>query len=282
MRPNDYNRQNREDQEFSNDEFGRQAWDEFIRGEEEEEETGEAKDTGHIHLSRRAERDLLQFSNDKLSRRRSAGGQTIGIIAAVIGILLASVVGIGVMTARNTDPYPYEYDPEPYIEPYDDVYSYDIGIPAFDLEGTVYTLPFDLQTIIDQSNVHTDRDLYEMMGSEPVTLTLYNEYDEPIAELTVVSPDGSEVPVGKSKVVGLTIDDSYNFSWIYLPHNIAVQNYIYDLEQALRESDAEWVHTGSGSSSSYVITHTLEDGSTYKLTITLEDEFIQQIDMRIE
>ena len=298
MRPYDYNDDRQES--FSNDEFGRQAWNEYLNIDEVQEETSEAeiKDPNRIHLSPRAQRDLLEFSNDKLNRKslrtfgrshtshshtsRSYTGRSNTARNFVIGIGAATVL-IGslatglVMMERNS----YEYTEPEYIEPYheEEIYEESIGNPVFEIDGYSYSLPVELQNLLTD-DLSTDADLYSMIGADPVTITLLGWDNEPIAEMTVVSPDGSEIPLGKGTVTGITFRNSSY--WIMLPSGIGLGFDSYSVEMALRDAGLPWTKTGSGTSSTYTIENTLEDGKTYHLTLHMDDNVINTIEMRVE
>lgn len=281
MRPNNYDQ--KKDREFANEEFGRQAWNEYMEEEPQEDTTSTSSDTGHIRLSRKAERDLLEFSNDKLRRNRSRKNNPayVAVIGAIVGVIAVTAVTFSVIRSNNDyyyEPDIQEYNPEE--DPYYYEYEYELGEPYVEIDGISYMLPTELQELLN-NDLHIDHDVYDMIGSEPMEVSLYTDYDQYVGKLVLVSPDGSEIPVGKSRIVGFTSDSQE--SWVNVgSRDLAVGYTTYSLDDMLKYSSCEWTKTGSGAHSHYDITNKLEDGSTLHLDVDVEDDIITSITMRIE
>ena len=281
MRPDRYssNYDREKDREFANEEFGRQAWNDYMNEDGEEDRKEEtSSDDGSIRLSRKAERDLLEFSNDKLRSKRSRRNSKAAIAAIGASVLLVSTLTL--VIANRSSRYDYEEPDYEYVIP-DDEYYYESGLekPVFEIDGMQYTLPLDLQELLNQG-YKIDRDVYDMLGTEPIEAALYTEYDEYVGKITLVSPNGENVPIGKSRITAIYVDTPE--AWFTVGSTIDVQYTYYQIDDMLMESSAEWTKTGSGSKATYDITKKLEDGSTYHLIIQVDDGLITSISMQIE
>ena len=282
MRPDRYNNSydREKDREFANEEFGRQAWNDYMNEDGEEDRKEETSpDDGSIRLSRKAERDLLEFSNDKLRHKRSRKNSRAAIAAIGASVLLVSTLTLVIAnrSARND----YEEPDYEYVLPEDEEYYYETGLekPVFEIDGMQYTLPLDLQELLNQG-YKIDRDVYDMLGSEPIEVSLYTEYEEYVGKITLVSPDGENVPIGKSRITAIYVNTPD--AWFTVGSSIGIQYSYYQIDDMLMESSAEWTKTGSGPKATYDITKKLDDGTTYHLIIEVDDSLITSISMRIE
>ena len=276
MRPDRYssNYDREKDREFANEEFGRQAWNEYMKEDEVEEKKEETSpDDGSIRISRKAERDLLEFSNDKLRSKRSRKNTRAAVAAIGASVLLVSTLAL--VAANRRSHYEYVEPDYEYIVP-EEEYYYETGFekPVFEIDGMQYTLPLDLQELLNQG-FKIDRDVYD-----PIEVSLYTEYDTYVGKITLVSPDGESVPIGKSRITSIYVDTPD--VWFTVGSSIGVQYSYYQIDDMLMESSAEWTKTGSGSKATYDITKKLEDGTTYHLIIQVDDSLITSISMQIE
>ncbi|MBR3356317.1 MAG: hypothetical protein IKG46_00500 [Solobacterium sp.] len=281
MRPDRYssNYDREKDREFANEEFGRQAWNEYMKEDEVEEKKEETSpDDGSIRISRKAERDLLEFSNDKLRSKRSRKNTRAAVAAIGASVLLVSTLAL--VAANRRSHYEYVEPDYEYIVP-EEEYYYETGFekPVFEIDGMQYTLPLDLQELLNQG-FKIDRDVYDMLGTDPIEVSLYTEYDTYVGKITLVSPDGESVPIGKSRITSIYVDTPD--VWFTVGSSIGVQYSYYQIDDMLMESSAEWTKTGSGSKATYDITKKLEDGTTYHLIIQVDDSLITSISMQIE
>ena len=222
MRPDRYssNYDREKDREFANEEFGRQAWNEYMKEDEVEEKKEETSpDDGSIRISRKAERDLLEFSNDKLRSKRSRKNTRAAVAAIGASVLLVSTLAL--VAANRRSHYEYVEPDYEYIVP-EEEYYYETGFekPVFEIDGMQYTLPLDLQELLNQG-FKIDRDVYDMLGTDPIEVSLYTEYDTYVGKITLVSPDGESVPIGKSRITSIYVDTPD--VWFTVGSSIGVQ-----------------------------------------------------------
>ena len=96
MHPYEYDDEREEPSSFG--EYGRQAWDDLLH---EGDENNDGDD--QIHLSKKAERDLLEFANDRLRNRETAPVVKVWIFLILSFAMLMLAIGY-ISDTRPADP----------------------------------------------------------------------------------------------------------------------------------------------------------------------------------
>ena len=175
-----------------------------------EEEPKQAEESGS-RLSDQVDEDLYNYSRDPYVRRYKKKKSPI-VIAGICGAIgVAALAGLLAFTAVH------EYRQQQYYEniieyddDYEDAYSYlgrDYHVPEFVFNDHYYQLPVKYSEF-DLSYMSIRKDAFEdpvtEVGSEPVQLTVINDWGEEEITLTVVSPTGETVPLQDAEIIGIS------------------------------------------------------------------------------
>lgn len=272
------------DRKESQDSYQQDLWNDYMDSLEEEE-----KQPDQSGLSDRVEQDLYNYSRET---RRNKTGRNIAVFVSAGVICVTAAIGIAAYAFVGSHDYDYDYDYDydpdnvPVIEELDyDAYDYlgrDFHVPEFIFNGTYYyQLPmrfgdFDLMEMRIKKDAFSEG--ITEVGSEPVRLSLLDEYGEAGIDLLVVSPTGETVPLEDALIIGLssgsydiTVSDFYSYgsryAWIeedLLEQGFEISSYSYpDMEEYRVSTEAP-----EGSGYEY-----------YNLSFQVQDERVSNITM---
>ena len=142
----------------------------------------------------------------------------------------------------------------------------------------MYELPCPMEDILN-SGAAISLDPRTPVGSDPVTVTLYDGSGPVIGTVKVVSQTGEEIPLYQGTVTELTVEPAN--VWFQLPRINARYSTPSDIEEALQQTGLYWVKLGTGSKSTYMMAVPQENGSRYELWINTEDDAITNVRMTI-
>lgn len=296
-----------EEKKFENRNLNSELFQEYLDSlpEEEENKTAEQKEAEKASgISDQVEKDLLDYkrkgygeqtvrTENRSSRRyrnRSRNTAVPVIIAGAVGAIALSSALIFVTASRAFSHETY-YEPEyeePYVDPYEEEYgkmSGQLSEPEIFLNGHYVKLPLKVNEFMQEgwkirSSAFTET--ADTVGSEPVSLHVESEWGEEIAEISVVSPDGEEVPVSEGLITGLFTDNE-NY-WYELNGGVYVGSSSWTVEEALKTEGLEWVKRGNDEGSRYIIEAPAENEygyDEYVLRLELEDDYVQRITMQL-
>ena len=275
---------------------------------EEEEEKAEETERKSSGLSKQVEEDLRDYqrrgydsqrsqpssSSRSWSRRASADNRRrvgVALIAAGSAIM---VVGLtATMIARNsytyTEPVYYE---EPYVEEYEDPWeaayqqmSGSLSNPEAVVEGHYVSLPVKVSDFMQEDwkiRSGAFSGSYETIGSEPVALRVETDYGYSIAEISVVSPTGEEVPLNDAIVTGISFDSTD--AWVELNGGISIGSNSWIIEDALNTDGTEWTKKGGSEGTRYIVESVSENEygyDDYVLRLELVDDYTERIVMQM-
>ena len=287
MNQNEYKKNEYEESDLKQD-----LWNEYLNELPDNEEQKEQKETVRKpQLSSKVEQDLMDYSRRRFSRRssnksgRNALVVAFGIIMAVTIAIGAAVSGFMYISDRGEDypDYPQEYIQEEYQ---DTVLGGDLGNPQFMLDDYMIELPAQFSDFMQEDwkvswNAFTEST--DEVGSDPVALVITNRYGNKVCDVMVVSPTGEPVPLSDATVIAVSVESESN-TWLQLPGDVYSWSSTYSIEEALNQSNVEWVKKGDGASAvyeirsknmadseyDYIIRIEMTDGSTQRISLIME------------
>lgn len=281
--------------EYQENDLKQDLWNEYLNelpeNEEKKEQYEQKEEVRKPQVSRKVEQDLMDYSRRRFSRKsgnktgRNALVVAFGIIMAVTIAIGAAVSGFMYISNKDEDypVYPPEYIQEEYEDP---VLGGDLGNPVFMLDDYTMELPSQFSDFMQEDwkvswNAFTEST--DEVGSDPVALQITNRYGNKICDVMVVSPTGEPVPLSDAIVIAVSVE-SESSTWLQLPGDLYSWSSTYSIEEALNQSNVEWVKKGDGTSAvyeirsknmadseyDYIIRIEMSDGSTRRISLIME------------
>ena len=296
-----------EEKKFENQNLNSELFQEYLDSlpdENEQKKTGETETEIPSGISEQVEKDLMDYKRrgyaahdvrddtayrSRTRRRRGAAVVPL-IIAGSAAAIAISAFSVFVMANRTYDEQEHYYPPveEEYVDPYEEEYnkmSGQLSQPEIFLNGHYVKLPLKMSEFMQEGwKIRTSafNETADTVGSEPVSFHIESEWGEEIAEVSVVSPTGEEVPVSEGLITGLFTDnESY---WYELNGGIYVGSSTWTVENALKEEGLDWVKRGNDEGSRYIIESAAENEygyDEYVLRLELEDDYVERITMQL-
>lgn len=284
MNQNEYKKNEYEENDLKQD-----LWNEYLNDLPDNKEQKE--EIRKPQLSRKVEQDLMDYSRRRFSRKKTdKTGRNIFLIAMGIVVAATAVIGTAFTILVNTgrdDVYDPEYPPT-YIEEEneDTVLGGDLGNPVFMLDDYTMELPSQFSDFMQEDwkvswNAFTEST--DEVGSDPVALQITNRYGNKICDIMVVSPTGEPVPLSDAVVIAVSVESESN-TWLQLPGDLYSWSSTYSIEEALNQSNVEWVKKGDGTNAQYEIRSKNMTDSEYDYIIRIEmqDGHTQRISLIME
>lgn len=272
---------------------------------EEEEEKAEETERESSGLSKQVEEDLRDYqrrgydsqcsrtSSSFRSRRAAADNRKrAGVILLSAGMAMMAVgLTVGLITRNDysepvyieTDPYAEEYE-DPWQEAYEQMFG-NLSVPEAVVDGHYVSLPVKFSDFMQEDwkiRSGAFSGSAETVGSEPVALRVETDYGYSIAEISVVSPTGEEVPLNESIITGISFDDID--AWAELNGGIAIGSGSWTIEEALNSSGTEWTKKGGSDGTRYIVESVSENEygyDDYVLRLELVDDYTERIVMQM-